>query len=165
MNVSNMEHLKFIDRTINMSLGMMFDNPFELEEAMLFGVQTFNGEEPLIAPITKASDIYQILDSITVARELQPYDQFMFVTTGWAAQVSADTDVSGELPPSKRPDSKRVRVLMFVDGGEVLSSVRFSDSDEVMYNEESGYGTLMDAIHSLVSARNALAQKERKTND
>lgn len=162
MNVSNMEHLKFIDRVIDEALGFMVDNPFELEEAMLFGVQTFNGEEPLIAPVGKAKDIYEMLDSVTVARELAPYSQFMVLTTGWAAQMTADTD---DRPPSQRPDSKRVRVLMFVDGTEVLSSVRFSDSDEVMYNEESGEGTLMDAIHSLQSAKNALAQKERRTND
>ena len=162
MNVSNMEHLKFIDRVIDEALDVMVENPFELEEAMLFGVQTFNGEEPLIAPITKAKDIYEMLDSVSVARELAPYSQFMVVTTGWAAQMTEDTDVR---PPSKRPDAKRIRMLMFVDGTDVLSSVRFSDSDEVMYNEESGEGTLMDAIHSLVSARNALAQKERRTND
>lgn len=162
MNVSNMEHLRFIDRVIDEALGWMVDDPYQLDEAMLFGVQTFNGEEPLIAPITKAKDIYEMLDSVSVARELAPYSQFMVLTTGWAAEMKDDTDAR---KPSERPDSKRVRILMFVDGTEVLSSVRFSDSDEVMYNEESGEGTLMDAIHSLVSARNALAQKERKTND
>ena len=156
-----------IDREIHEGFNLTMMKPFNLEAAHIYGVEVFPGERPMMIPVAEHPDIYTMLDSSSVAEDISPYTMFAIVTTGWAAPIEDVADVEDGLPPSKHPKRRRVRVLMLVDQetDQIMSSLRFGDSDDVIYNEErEGAGSLMDAVESLM--RTAKKHKRgRNLND
>jgi len=145
--------LRLIDREIHDGFKLTMMKPFDLEAAHIYGVEVFPGERPMMIPVAEHPDIYTMLDSSTVAEDISPYSMFAIVTTGWAAPITDVTDVEDGLPPSKHPKRRRVRVLILVEQetDKIMTSLRFGDSDEVIYNEErDGAGSLMDAVESLM---------------
>lgn len=154
--------LKVIDNEINNGFRLTMTDPYQLDEAIVYGIEVFDGERPMVVPLASHHDVYTLLDSNQLARDASAYSKFCLVTTGWAAPAD---ELMGEVPPSQHPESRRVRVLMLADGDVLVSSYRFGDSDEVIYNEESsnGRGSLQDAIEALIESvkihRNAKARK------
>lgn len=146
--MQKMDDLKYIDRFINDSLTTMLDDPYTLPQAILFGVETFNGEVPLTVPIGTAEDIYDMLEDIELAKQLAPYTKFGVVTSGWAAPIPQDgTEYDDSVPPSKHQDKRRVRLFSMIYDGEILSSIRFQDDpDTPVYDDSQAQGSLKEAM-------------------
>ena len=108
-----------------------------LSEAGLYGVietgETFQ--------ISSDPDVYKLLEK-NVASPLRIVG-LAITTSGWAAPLNADGEM--DCPPSKHPDRKRVLLVVVVTADELMSSMRFADSEEVL-TEENGSGSLADAL-------------------
>lgn len=139
--------LKKIDRDITEGLKKAFDNPFYLDEALLFGVETFNGEPPLIVPLSKNKDVYDMLYSEEVAAMLTPYTKFSIVTCGWAAPIQGNE--KDEIRPSEHEERKRIRIMAFYQDGKISAALHFEGEDEVIYEEGNTSGDLKEAIFDL----------------
>jgi hypothetical protein len=162
--MNTQDTLKVIDNEINNGFRLTMTDPYQLEEAIVYGVEVFDGERPMVVPLASHPDIYTLLDSTKLARDASAYSKFCVVTTGWAAPAEG-FDEDGDMRPSEHPMARRVRVLMLADGDVLVSSYRFGDTDEVIYNEESGNGrgSLQDAVEALIESvqihRNQKARK------
>ena len=162
--MNTQDTLKVIHNEINNGFRLTMTDPFQLEEAIVYGIEVFDGERPMVVPLASHPDVYTLLDSNQLARDASAYSKFCLVTTGWAAPAD-DFDENDEIRPSQHPQARRVRVLMLADGDVLVSSYRFGDTDEVIYNEESsnGRGSLQDAIEALIeSVQIQRNQKARK---
>lgn len=108
-----------------------------LSEAGLYGVietgETFQ--------ISSDPDVYKLLEQ-NVTSPLKIVG-LAITTSGWAAPLNADGEM--DCPPSEHPDRKRVLLVAVVTADELMSSMRFADSEEVI-TEENGSGSLADAL-------------------
>jgi hypothetical protein len=124
---------------------------FDLKQAQLIGVELTAGDEynqPTVAsqPLDASGDVYELLDTTTVADALQAYGYAAVITCGWAAPL-ADDDENTEVAPSKHPKRRRVRLVLVTDGISITSVLRFSDTqDETMTDEGQAVGSLADAL-------------------
>jgi hypothetical protein len=124
---------------------------FDLKQAQLIGVELTAGDEynqPTVAsqPLDASGDVYELLDTTTVADALQAYGYAAVITCGWAAPL-ADDDENTEVAPSKHPKRRRVRLVLVTDGISITSVLRFSDTqDETMTDEGQAIGSLADAL-------------------
>lgn len=156
--------LKVIDNEIHNGFRLTMKDPYQLEEAIVYGIEVFDGERPMVVPLATHPDVYTLLDSNKLAQDASAYSKFCLVTTGWAAPADGLCEQS-DIAPSEHPSARRVRVMILADDGVIVSSYRFGDTDEVIYNEESGNtrGSLQDAIEALIEAvkthRNAKARR------
>ena len=142
-----MLELKKIDRDITEGLNKAFDNPFHLEEALLFGVETFLGEPPLIVPLSKNKDVYEMLYSEETAAMLTPYTKFSIVTCGWAAPIQGNE--KDDIKPSEHEKRKRIRIMCYYEDGKISAALHFQGDDEVIYEEGNTSGDLKEAIFDL----------------
>ena len=108
-----------------------------LSEAGLYGVietgETFQ--------ISSGPDVYKLLEQ-TVTSPLKIVG-LAITTSGWAAPLNVDGEM--DCPPSEHPDRKRVLLVAVVTADELMSSMRFADSEEVL-TEEDGSGSLAEAL-------------------
>lgn len=113
-----------------------------LSEAGLYGVletgETFQ--------ISSSPDVYDLLD-IEVNSPLNIVG-LAVTTSGWAAPLNADGEVEGA--PSKHPERKRVLLVAVVTADELMSSMRFADSEEVI-TDGNGTGALADAMRDALA--------------
>ena len=115
---------------------------FDMGQACLYGVD----EDGLIVLFQKHGDIYELLDTTSVADLLTVYGHIAVATTGWAAPIR-DGDEPDDVAPSQHKDRRRVRLIVVADKDSMVSALRFSDSpDEVITDEGSAIGALADAI-------------------
>jgi len=142
---SNADNLLKIDRDINDSLKKVFDDEFALPEAMIFAIETFNGEPPLIKPIGKNKDVYTLLFEDKIAEGLVPYTKFAVVTCGWAAPLETDEDV----PPSLHSQKRRVKLTILCDNGKLYSALSFKGEKEITIDEGNAKGDLREAMLDL----------------
>ena len=138
--------LKYIDRMIDESLTKTIDDPFHLDKAILFAIETFNGETPMTIPIGMNKDIYDMLEDHDMAKELSPYTKFGIVTCGWASPIRDGKDEENSLRPSEHPEKRRVRLFTMLHGDDFLSAIRFQDDPEVIYDQDKSSGDLKDAM-------------------
>ena len=141
-----LDDLKYIDRLIDESLTKTDTDPFYLDKAILFAVETFNGETPMTVPIGMNKDIYDMLEDHDMAKELAPYTKFGIVTCGWASPIRDGNDEENSLRPSEHPEKRRVRLFTMLHETDFLSSIRFEDDPEVIYDEDKSSGDLKDAM-------------------
>ncbi len=141
-----LDDLKYIDRMIDESLKSTSTDAFHLDKAILFAIETFNGETPMTIPIGMNADIYDMLEDHDMARELSPYTKFGIVTCGWASPIKDGHDEDNALRPSEHPLKRRVRLFTMLHGTDFLSSIRFEDDPEVIYDEDKSSGDLKDAM-------------------
>lgn len=113
-----------------------------LSEAGLYGVletgETFQ--------IGSSPDVYDLLD-IEVKSPLNIVG-LAVTTSGWAAPLNADGEVEGA--PSQHPERKRVLLVAVVTADELMSSMRFADSEEVI-TDGNGTGALADALRDALA--------------
>jgi hypothetical protein len=123
---------------------------FDLKQAQLIGVELTAGDEynqPTVAsqPLDASGDVYELLDTTTVADALQAYGYAAVITCGWASPLADDENT--EVAPSKHPKRRRVRLVLVTDGISITSVLRFSDTqDETMTDEGQAVGSLADAL-------------------
>ncbi len=144
--MQKLDDLKYIDRLIDESLTKTTDDPFHLDKAILFAIETFNGETPMTIPLGMNKDIYEMLDDHELARELTPYTKFGIVTCGWASPIEDDDTEDNSLRPSEHPKKRRVRLFTMLHGQDFLSAIRFQDDPEVIYDDDKSRGDLKDAM-------------------
>lgn len=108
-----------------------------LSEAGLYGVietgETFQ--------ISSDPDVYKLLEQ-NVTSPLKIVG-LAITTSGWAAPLNADGEM--DCPPSQHPERKHVLLVAVVTADELMSSMRFADSEELL-TEENGSGSLADAL-------------------
>lgn len=141
-----LDDLMYIDRLIDESLVKTTDDPFRLDKAILFAIETFNGETPMTIPIAMDKDIYDMLEDHDIARELTPYTKFGIVTCGWAAPINHESDEGNDIAPSQHPEKRRVRLFSMLHETDLMSSIRFEDDPNVIYDESQAKGDLYDAM-------------------
>jgi hypothetical protein len=143
------ESLRFVAEQFEKSVQSV--TGFDLKQAQLIGVELTAGDEynqPTVAsqPLDASGDVYELLDTTTVADALQAYGYAAVITCGWAAPL-ADDDENTEVAPSKHPKRRRVRLVLVTDGISITSVLRFSDTqDETMTDEGQAIGSLADAL-------------------
>ena len=134
---------------------------FDMEQACLYGVD----DDGLIVLFQKHGDIYELLDTTSVADLLTVYGHIAVATTGWAAP-NRDGDEQDDIAPSQHKDRRRVRLIVVADKDSMVSALRFSDSpDEVITDEGSAIGALADAIREGIEERKAIKSEEKEGAD
>ena len=147
--MSKLDDLKYIDRHITDSLEHSNIDPYQIPKAILFGIETFNGEPPLTVAICGENDVYDMLENEENAKQLAPYTKFGVVCCGWAAPFPTDgSEYDDSIRPSQHENRRRVRLFTMYYDGDVLSSIRFSDDNDNPIYDSAGdaSGSLQDAI-------------------
>ena len=71
------------------------------------------------------------------------------ITTGWASPLNADGNPDGA--PSEHPLRRRVRLVSCVDKAKrMVSSLRFGDEPDDLITDESGQGSLANALKTAI---------------
>ena len=125
------------------------DDGFDMSKAGLYGVHEFADGGAIAIKESENGDVYQLLSDLDSIVKLIPYDGFGIVTVGWAAPLPKDGD-EFDGPPSQHPEKRRVRLFCYCNAqGNVSSSIRFKDGDEVTYDENQATGSLKDAMTAM----------------
>jgi len=125
------------------------DDGFNLEKAGLYGIHEFADGGAIAIKESDNNDVYALLGNLDNMVKLIPYDGFGIVTVGWAAPLAKDLD-DFDGPPSQHPEKRRVRLFCYCNAqGDVSSSIRFKDDDEVTYDENQATGSLKEAMTAM----------------
>lgn len=121
------------------------DDPFQMEEAVTFAF-TNDG----IRILTRDGDAYEALEMVTDTY-LKEYELGIgIITTGWASPLNADGNPDGA--PSQHPLRRRVRLVSCVDTKkQMASSLRFADEPDDLITDESGTGSLANALMTAIA--------------
>jgi hypothetical protein len=121
------------------------DDPFQMEEAVTFAF-TNDG----IRILTRDADAYEALEMVTDSH-LKEYELGIgIITTGWASPLGADGNPDGL--PSQHPLRRRVRLVTCVDKAKHMgSSLRFADEPDDLITDESGQGSLANALMTAIA--------------
>ncbi len=137
-----LEKAKVADELIYQELG---DSRFD-KQAKLFSLDETSAGNIDITSEHEGEDIYELLDSPLAYAIVSKANNIIIVTTGWAAPRRNTED--DEIAPSQHPERRRVLLNIFASEEGMVSTIRFSDSDEVMV-EDSASGPLAEAISDL----------------
>lgn len=105
-------------------------------------------------------DVYEALNKV-VTLIPRTDNRVAIVTCGWAAPVDDDDATYSEVAPSLHPRRRRIALVCVHDvgTGETVSSLKFSDSKEVVVDYGNASGSLAEAISDLgreiISNRNS----------
>ena len=134
---------------------------FDLPRARLYGVSIVDADGVRsnhngalrISFLAEHGDVYELLDapSSAIARM---FDAAVVLTCGWAAPIDRDespvSEDESEVPPSKHPQRRRVRLVVSVCDNGVASVLRFADTpDDIVTDAGSARGSLADAVNNL----------------
>lgn len=134
------------------------DDGFDISRAGLYGVHEFADGGAIAIKESENGDVYKLLDDLDNIVRLIPYDGFGIVTVGWAAPLTTD-DNHFDGPPSQHPERKRVRLFCYCNAqGDISSSIRFKDSNEVTYDENKATGSLKDAMSMMFKNKKEAAK-------
>ena len=127
-------------------------NETELPEgALLYGVslgKEADDETPSVCLIKVHPDIYEMLESKD-ALVAKMFDYAVVVTTGWAAPLAPNGEVTSA--PSEHAERRRVRLTICANRESVVNILRFPDTDEVITDTGHAEGSLANAIKQFVS--------------
>lgn len=159
--------LREIDQAVTKRIESMTTDQFNLGKAVLFAVDYVRGEVPAIKNIDEQGDIYEMLDDTFNAVRLfdTGYNGFAVVTTGWASPIDKDNDADSQVAPSQHPERKRVRLMTMMHNGKMGSSIRFTDSETVTYDEGNAMGSLASAMQDMYDVVRALKVSSAKANE
>ena len=116
------------------------DDPFQMEQAVTFAF-TDDG----IRILTRDGDAYEALEMVADKHLKQWELGIGIITTGWASPLGADGNPDGA--PSEHPLRRRVRLVSCVDKAKrMASSLRFADEPDDLITDESGQGSLANAL-------------------
>jgi len=120
------------------------DDPFQMLEAVTFAF-TNDG----IRILTRDGDAYEALEMVA-DKHLKEWELGIgIITTGWASPVGADGNPDGV--PSEHPLRRRVRLVSCVDKAKrMASSLRFADEPNDLITDESGQGSLANALTTAI---------------
>jgi len=120
------------------------DDPFQMLEAVTFAF-TNDG----IRILTRDGDAYEALEMVA-DKHLKEWELGIgIITTGWASPVGADGNPDGV--PSEHPLRRRVRLVSCVDKAKrMASSLRFADEPDDLITDESGQGSLANALTTAI---------------
>lgn len=93
-------------------------------------------------------NIYDVIDSGSIAVYKDLYQILCFVTSGYAAPSDSELDV----PPSEHPEAKRVVLSNYVYIAEpiIISAVDFEDNPETLWEHtQNTTGKLKEALQSI----------------
>jgi hypothetical protein len=138
------------ETTLNSIFDASMINP-EITEAKAYGIKMNNNNELEAVLIESHSDIYELLEVLSLDKLYLNYSFLSIVTTGWAAPLGKDGEVDG--PPSEHKDKRRVTLVSALDinAKEIYGSIiEFKDSDERVFDFNDATGLLANAINSLV---------------
>lgn len=105
-------------------------------------------------------DVYEALYKV-VTLIPRTDNRVAIVTCGWAAPVDDDDATYSEVAPSLHPRRRRIALVCVHDvvTGETVSSLKFSDSEELVVDYGNASGSLAEAISDLgreiISNRNS----------
>lgn len=109
-----------------------------------------------VVVLAKSKDIYEMIASKGARRAARYFPYVAFSTYGWSAAIDSDTDIEDEiLPPSQRPDRRRVKMVIFSSSfQQQLTAISFRDeNDEYILDDyifdSTGTGSLADAVREL----------------
>jgi hypothetical protein len=121
------------------------DDPFQMEEAVTFAF-TDDG----IRILTRDADAYEALEMVTDSHLKEHELGIGIITTGWASPLGADGNPDGA--PSQHPLRRRVRLVSCVDKAKHMgSSLRFADEPDDLITDESGQGSLANALMTAIA--------------
>lgn len=123
------------------------DDPFQMLEAVTFAF-TSDG----IRILTRDADAYMALEMMA-DKHLKEWELGIgIITTGWASPLTPDSADSDEvIPPSQHALRRRVRLVTCVDKAKrMASSLRFADEPDDLITDESGQGSLANALTTAV---------------
>lgn len=128
------------------------DDPFQMKQAV-----TFAFADDGIRILTRDGDAYEALEMVADKHLKQWELGIGIITTGWASPLGADGNP--DCAPSEHPLRRRVRLVSCVDKAKhMVSSLRFADEPDDLITDESGQGSmanaLMIAIAYLVARQN-----------
>jgi hypothetical protein len=126
-------------------------NETELPEgALLYGVSLGKEEDetPSVCLIKVHPDIYELLESKD-ALVAKMFDYAVVVTTGWAAPLAPNGEVTSA--PSEHAQRRRVRLTICANRENVVNILRFPDTDEVVTDPGQAEGSLAIAVKQFVS--------------
>jgi hypothetical protein len=92
-------------------------------------------------------DIYEVVESPHARKIAKKSKNIIIVTTGWAAPLVKNDNE--EVAPSEHPERRRVLLNVFASDEGMVSTIRFSDSNEVLVDEGRAAGALAEAISDL----------------
>ena len=120
------------------------DDPFQMEEAVIFAF-TSDGFRILV----READAYEALEMVA-DKHLKEWELGIgIITTGWASPINADGTIGGA--PSEHPLRRRVRLVSCVDKAKrMVSSLRFGDEPDDLITDESGQGSLANALTTAI---------------
>ena len=120
------------------------DDPFQMEEAVTFAF-TDDG----IRILTRDADAYMALEMMA-DNHLKEWELGIgIITTGWASPLAEDGTMGGA--PSDHPLRRRVRLVSCVSKAkQMASSLRFADEPDDLITDESGTGSLANALKTAV---------------
>ena len=120
------------------------DDPFQMEQAVIFAF-TSDGFRILV----READAYEALEMVA-DKHLKEWELGIgIITTGWASPLAEDGTMSGA--PSEHPLRRRVRLVSCVDKAKhMVSSLRFADEPDDLITDESGQGSLANALKTAV---------------
>lgn len=120
------------------------DNPFQMEEVVVFA---FN--EDGIRILVREADAYEALEKVA-DNHLKEWELGIgIITTGWASpyQDGMNEDGTTACAPSEHPQRRRVRLVSCVDKArKMASALRFADEPDEIISDESGTGSLANAL-------------------
>ena len=109
-----------------------------------------------VVVLAKSKDIYEMIASKGARRAARYFPYVAFLTYGWSAAIDPDTDIEDEiLPPSQRPDRRRVRMVIFSSSfQQQFTAISFrNENDEYILDDyifdSTGTGSLADAVREL----------------
>ena len=125
------------------------DDPFQMEQAVTFAF-TSDG----IRILTRDGDAYEALEMVA-DKYLKEWELGIgIITTGWAAPIPPDFDADEDevTPPSQHALRRRVRLVSCVNKEkQMASSLRFADEPDDLITDESGQGSLANALMTAIA--------------
>lgn len=149
MDLSTLVHLaQWFERRVDATVD--FDLPASRLYGLVLNDPHLLADERLGRTAARASfvaedvDVYRLIDGPAgvIARS---FDAAAVVSSGWAAPTQ-----DGQIPPSRHPERRRLRVVAVVSDAGVRSVTRFADSPSApVVMTERGAGGVIDTLEAL----------------
>ena len=141
-----LEKAKLADEKVFQQLG---DQTFSLSKARLYSVEVEDDGQLHAVVQCEHGDVYDMLESTDALHIATKSKNILLVTCGWAAPRPENGNDDDEVAPSQHPERRRVMLSVIAGDEGMVSTIRFSDSDETYVDEGTAQGSLAFAIANL----------------
>ena len=115
---------------------------YNLPGALLLAVNEHDGQVS-VTEIATSTDVYEMLEDPFSKASARVSDFIAVVSCGWAAPLCDDTT------PRQHQERRRIRIVVFANAHGMVSVLRFEDDPSEPLIDDSGHGSLADAIQGL----------------